>query len=412
MLRFLFIRAWIVVTATAASPEQEIAVKVPAARAILDSWTNKNPETADRKLHVILWTPRDREPAPHYQERLSGLLLDIRDFYAREMERLGFGPRTLRFDHKDDKNIRIHVVKGRQPYDQYDGNSGARIRTECFPTLRAAGIDPDQETLVIFCNMSNWDETTRTINQNSPYYAGGTHRNGTAWQVDSPILNIDFIDKKEPLVKDGQYGNVSIGKYNSIFIGGVCHELGHALGLPHVRERDDEREAFGTALMGSGNRTYGDERRGEGKGSFITLTHGLRLASHPVFSGSVKGINLPANAEPRNLAITPAEDGFTVTGAVNADPPVYGVVAYMDPEGGSDYDATSTTAVPDADGRFTLHCRALEKGKKAELRLVFLQANGVASGFLSNTPYRYPYSVDSDGKIALEEALLKIGAEN
>jgi dienelactone hydrolase len=411
MFRYVMIHAWAVAAAAAATPDEEIAAKVPAARAILDRWTSENPEVGERVLHIVLWTPADRDPAPRFRERLSGVLHDVRDFYASEMERLGFGPRTLRFQHDDDGLIHIHVVKGRQPYAEYQVDSGAKIRTECLPTLRAAGIDADAETILIFCNMSNWDEDKLTINQNSPYYAGGTHRNGTAWQVDSAILDVALLDKKEPVVQDGQYGKISIGKYNSIFIGGVCHEIGHALGLPHVRERADERAAFGTALMGSGNRTYGDERRGEGSGSFLTLAHGLRLAAHPVFSGSVKAIDARPNAVPSELELSVEGNGIRVQGKVAGDPPVYGVVAYMDPEGGSDYDATSATAVPEPDGSFTLSCNSLVAGKRGELRLVFLQANGVASGFLSATPYRYNYVVDKDGNLDIGEAMLKRSAE-
>ena len=56
--------------------------------------------------------------------------------------------------------------------------------------------------------------------------------------------------------------------------------------------------------------------------------------------------------------------GFEFSGKVTGEPPVYAVVGYLDPEGGSDYDATTTTAVPDKEGRFTLDCQALVAGKK------------------------------------------------
>lgn len=383
----------------AATPQEMITAQVPAARKILDSWQAENPEREERKLQIVLWTPADREPAPRHRERLSAILDDIRDFYAEEMERLGFGPRTFPLEREPDGLVKIHFVKGKGDYAKYDGDSGGEIRNECLGTLRAAGIDPEDTTVVIFCNMSVWDPEGRKISQNSPYYAGGTHRRGTAWQVDSPILDLDFLAKQEPRVKDGQYGDISVGKYNSIFIGGIAHELGHALGLPHNCERMDEKAAFGTALMGAGNRSYGEDRRGEGKGSFLTLAHGLRLASHPAFCGSVKGNELRANVEPEALAVARSGKGFTVSGKVTAVPPVYGVLGYMDPEGGSDYDATTTTAVPAADGRFTLDCQALKAGKAGEFRLVFLQANGVASGFLSETPFRYPYTVAADGAV-------------
>jgi hypothetical protein len=388
------------------SARAEIAPKVQAARAILDGWQSKDPEKGDRKLHIVYWTPADREPAPRYRERLSKILEDIRKFYAREMERIGFGPRTLQFDHEADGLIRIHVVKGRQPYAHYATESGQEIRG--ISTLRAAGINASRETIVIFCNMANWDPEKRAISQNSPYYAGGTLQSGTAWQVDSPILDLDGLAEKEAFVQDGQYGRISLGRYNSIFIGGIAHELGHALTLPHNKARRDERAAFGTALMGSGNRTYGEDRRGEGLGSFLTLGEAFRLAGHPIFSGSVKGLDLRPSVEPTELKFEQKGKGFVVSGRAVAEPPVYGIVAYMDPEGGGDYDAPTITAVPDAEGRFSLDCQELKPGATGELRITFLQANGMPSGPLSSTPFRFPYSVAKDGTADIGAARTKL----
>jgi hypothetical protein len=39
----------------------------------------------------------------------------------------------------------------------------------------------------------------------------------------------------------------------------------------------------------------------------------------------------------------------------------------------------------------------LAPGKKGELRLFFLEANGIPSGFMSVTPFRYPFTVEKDG---------------
>ncbi len=392
-----------------ASTQAEIDAKLPQARAILDTWQAKDPLRAEKKIHIVYWTPSDREPAPRYRERLGAILEDIRDFYAKEMKRLGFGPRTIRLDYADDGMMKVHGVKGRQPYASYDVQSGGLIRNECLTTLRAAGIDPEKETIVIFCNMSNWDADKRTITQNSPYYAGGTNRGGTAWQVDSPILELASLAKKEPRVRDGQYGDISIGRYNSIFIGGVCHELGHALGLPHNKQRPDEEAAFGTALMGSGNRSYGENLRDEGKGSFLTLAHGLKLASHPIFSGSVKGIDLPSNAEVSAVTIENRGKSFTLSGTVTADPPAYAVLGYMDPDGGGDYDATTCTAIPDAAGKFTLEADALAAGKSGVFRVVVVQANGAANSFAgASSRITFPYLVAGDGSVDLSASQARL----
>lgn len=386
----------------------EIAPKVAAARAILDGWQAKAPQRGERQLHIVYWTPGDREPAPLYRERLSKILTDIQGFYAREMERVGFGPRSLRLAKAADGLVAIHLVRGKNPYQDYGRKSGDDIRGECISTLREAGIDPAKETVVIFCNMSNWDPEKRVISQNSPYYAGGSIKGGTAWQVDSPVLNLDLLTDSGGQVQDGEYGRISIGRYNSIFIGGIAHEVGHALSLPHCRARPDESAAFGTALMGSGNRTYGEDRRQDGRGTFLTLGEAFRLAGHPMFSGSVKGMGDRPTVKPLDIRIEPSGKGFVFSGRALADPPVYGVVAYMDPEGGGDYDATTATAVPDAEGRFSIDCQALKPGKSGELRITYLQANGVPSGNLSDTPFRYPYLVSKDGAADLTTAREKL----
>ena len=387
--------------------EQDKA-KATAARTILDGWQAKAPERTERKLHIVYWTPADREPAPQYRERLSKILTDIQSFYAREMERVGFGPRTLRFDPTADGFVRIHLVRGQNPYAHYGRKSGNDIRGECISTLREAGIDAAKETVVIFCNMSNWDLEKRVISQNSPYYAGGSIKSGTAWQVDSAILNLDALTDSAGHVQDGEYGRISLGRYNSTFIGGIAHEVGHALSLPHCKARPDEAAAFGTALMGSGNRTYGEDRRNDGRGTFLTLGEAFRLAGHPMFSGSVKGMSDRPTVNPTDIRIEPSGKGFVFSGRALAEPPVYGVVAYMDPAGGSDYDATTATAVPDAEGRFSIDCQALQAGKAGELRITYLQANGVPSGNLSDTPFRYPYFVGKDGTANITTARTKL----
>lgn len=150
--------------------------------------------------------------------------------------------------------------------------------------------------------------------------------------------------------------------------------------------------------MGSDNHTYGEDRRSEGRGSFLTLCEGLRLASHPLFTRSEKGIDLPANAKLSEVAVELEQDSRAIvfTAKVTADPPAYAVIAYMDPTGGSDYDATTMTAIPDQHGRFGLRCSALSAGKTGSLRIVVCQANG---GRINDEVLSLPYSVAVDGSV-------------
>lgn len=152
--------------------------------------------------------------------------------------------------------------------------------------------------------------------------------------------------------------------------------------------------------MGSGNRTYGDERRNEGKGTFLTLAHALRLASHPQFTKSIKGIAVTPKGEFSDLSIVARNDGksFTVQGRADCQPPVYVVIGYLDPEGGGDYDSRTVTAVPDREGRFELECNAVVPGRSASLRLVACHVNG------STTKRTFPYSVEPSGRVDVRAA--------
>lgn len=394
--------AALTITAGATRADSE-AERTIAARRILDRWHADAAEPGDRRLQVICWRAKDREFAAGHRERLDRILTHIQGFYRAEMERHGLGSRTIRLDRDADGRLVVHEVVAPGTFADYEGRDGGRIRDECRPVLRERGVDIDREAVMIFTNLAEWDPAALTFRHKSPYYAGGDHRRGTAWQLDSPELDVANLRLEEPLVRDAQYGRISLGRHNSIFIGGIAHELGHALGLPHCRERDDEA-ARGTALMGSGNRTYGEELRGEGKGSFLTLAHALRLASHPQFSGSVKGMQAEPRAEFTDLDASTSADAraFTIRGRVASSIPVYAVVGYLDPEGHDDYDARTVTAVPAADGRFELECTPLVPGKAGSLRIVACHANGATSRLT------HPYAVAEDGTVDIETMSLSL----
>ncbi|MFN3168195.1 MAG: hypothetical protein ACE37H_14125 [Phycisphaeraceae bacterium] len=372
------------------------------AKAILADWRDagEGDERARRPLVIALFTGNDTDPAPNYRERLTRTMQHIQAFYAQEMKRNGFGEMTFSLENEEDGLLKIYVVRGERPNDQYNGDHGKEIRELVVKQLAKHGIDGNQQTLVIFCNLTKWDPATRRMSHHSPYYAGGSSRSGTAWQLDSPLLDVAQITNTDPdqFLHDGQYGRISLGRYQSIFVGGVCHELGHALGLPHNKERPDEARRWGTALMGSGNFTYGREEREDAKGSFLTLTHAMKLAAHPAFTGSVKQMHRRPDSRYTRLSLEPIDQGkgVRVSGKVQSDIPVHAVLAYLDPQGNKDYNATTHLAVPDAQGRFTIDCAAFE-GKAGRLRLAAVHANGWAPFYedIATTYTRDPAGVVS-----------------
>ncbi|MEL6111141.1 MAG: NPCBM/NEW2 domain-containing protein, partial [Planctomycetota bacterium] len=110
----------------------------------------------------------------------------------------------------------------------------------------------------------------------------------------------------------------------------------------------------------------------------------------------------PVRAEFPELMLETTGPGFRVRGRVVSETPVYGIVAYTDPVGGGDYDATTQCAVPDEAGRFAIDCEALQKGKSGELRLVTCHVNGKISS------ERLSYVVPRDGRVDLSESISRL----
>ncbi len=393
-----------------ATPKQKLlnsqAQNTQKALKIIQDWRGETPVKGKRSLKVVYWSPSDRVPQPDHKKRLSDILLDIQKYYAREMERNGFGKLTVQFDKDKAGQVEIIEVKGSKPYSVYNVKSGNEALKDAKVGLKKQGINADKETVIIFCNMSNWDNEKKTINQNSPYYARGNSNNGVAWQVDSAILKLKDLTNMQDKVRDGQYGNITLGKYNTIFIGGAAHELGHAFGLPHNLQRNDEK-VLGIALMGSGNRAYGNELRKDGPPAFLTHAHALKLSTHPMFSTVTKEMwtKVKHNYE-GGLKYAVNNNNLAVKGKIKSSIPCYAIVAYVDPHGGGDYDATTHVVIPDADGSFIINCSrdAFNRGenKNGEVRLVAYFANGKATA--NQSPIgrdKLPYYINAEGKLII-----------
>lgn len=394
-------------SAVAVAPIPESQQAALALR-ILDAYHEGAPTNAAPKLHLVYFTPADREPEPRYRERLEAIMEDIRAFYRDGMAQAGFGPKTFDLARDAEGRLIIHLVKGREPERDYNKPDSEKVLAASRPVLKAAGLSFEQETVLVFCNLANWDPTKRIFSHHSPYYGisvGGpaNERRGLCFALDSVIQNLDDIPKHEPILNDDEYGDMSLGKFNTIFIGGIAHELGHAFALPHCGERTDETSR-GTSLLGAGNHTYREERRQAGRGSFLTMASAMRLASRPVFSHSDRGATVAPRIETDEFQLSTnvtrvdlVGRGGTlrVEGRVQGTPPVYGVIAYFDSQRDGGYHAPTATAVPDADGRFALEVSDLANTSQGELRLEYCHVNGAVS------ESRAPFRVTSDGAVDL-----------
>ena len=298
---------WLAQTPMARPAVPPIPEAEQAARALelINAYHAPRPASVSRKLHIVYFTPSGRAPEPRYRERLEPILEDIRAFYRDGMSRSGFGPKTFDLARDADGKLIIHLVQGKEPEAAYtrsgfqqdqesDVSTRNRIQAECRPAIEAAGISFEHETVLIFCNLTTWNEKSKTFIQHSPYCGFSTQTNRVRFALDTVIQNLEDIPRNVPILNDDQYCDMSLGKFNTIFIGSIAHELGHAFALPHCGERWDEK-LRGTSLMGIGTTPIVMSGAARAKALFSPWPARCSWPPAPSSTARTKGKANPAN---------------------------------------------------------------------------------------------------------------------
>ena len=361
-----------------------------------------NKKTSDlrhKPLRVIYFHAKDRKPLRNHIERWDGILSDIQEFYRSEMGKLGYGEVTISLE-KEHGKLKLHEIRGKEEEKSYSYKSGNKIRGEVFEALRAKGLNPDKETLLIVCGLSKTEDKKITIY--SPYYGmGANHNRGICFTADMEWLSVNGLkpdpDKITLQVKEHRgYEPFTLGRFNTVYIGGTIHELGHGLSLPHNLATKEEAKR-GTALMGAGNYTYRKEWRNQGKGSFLTHSSALRLLVHPLFNGESSKTTKAPNLKFQELKVAHFKKQIRIAGKIKSDIPAIAMIAYNDRENkgqrgymvNNNYDATSWTSVISPDKEFKINIADLRPGNH-QIRLVAVHTNGAV------TTKRMHYSMNDE----------------
>ncbi|ANF51638.1 hypothetical protein A0O34_14490 [Chryseobacterium glaciei] len=188
-------------------------------------------------LNVIYFVPNDIPLDPAYKTRLSAILLWGQNFYKQNMIQNGYGSKTfgLFTETINPNNVEINVIHGASPHTSYTYNNRTTMDTEIAtyfannPTLKTS-----DHTLVI---TAVTDQSTA----DAPFF--GIGRN--CYAIDYPQFNIQYLGTD----------NYSFTKW----FGGMMHELGHGLNLPHSAQTKTEYNDpnKGITLMSFGNSTLG-----------------------------------------------------------------------------------------------------------------------------------------------------------
>lgn len=166
----------------------------------------------------------------------------------------------------------------------------------------------------------------------------------------------------------------------------MLHELGHGLNAPHNKEKKSEQETLGTALMGSGNYSYGKSD------TFITGATAATFANSQVFSSEVRpDWYTSVDHEITKLRGKFENDKIKISGNFESDYEVTDIVVWHDPYpagGNQDYDAPAWNTKPVSQDSLHIEMELSEFYKTEgdyQLRIRFYHENG------TQQTYSYEY---------------------
>ncbi len=339
-------------------------------------------KTNNAFVRIVYFHAADREPLPDYAARLDRIMTDISAFYRDEMEsRFSLKTPGLPLERNKDGKLVIHMVRGKHPAANYKHESGDETWAEVRKAL-GSKLDPDREHVLILYGLCEREPSGRFV-FTAPYYGAGwsDQRHGLCHAADCDLLDPRLLTKKDQpfFFREHYYDEMklSVAQFNSWYLGGIAHELGHGLGFPH--DNGGPNEAPGTSLMGGGNLNYRENLWGGKKPSYLSLATALRLAAHPLTTQSDKSRWQKADATFENLSATAGKGTLQLKGRVRASIPPCAVIASLWPTTAkSDHGALTFSSAVDDEGNFTLNLTNL-KAATWNLKLGGLLVNGAES---------------------------------
>lgn len=262
-------------------------------------------------LEVLYIVPSDKDTLQGYQQRLSAILLKGQEFYRSEMTRNGFANKTfgLWTSKTDASQVQIITVTGAKTNAEYNAN----------PDLVQADVNQYYTD-----HPSSSPSTTHTLII-MPKYLDTDKR--AFYGLAPKCYAVDYLDFDVVHAGEAGAGGIKFAKY----YGGLMHELGHGLNLPHTHETASEHTLLGTNLMGTGNTTLSLTP------TFINLAGCVILDNCPVFANATGGTYYNSyTATLQSLSGKLENDTLYVSGTFSSTLPVSAVNVIQDDDARSD----------------------------------------------------------------------------
>lgn len=211
-----------------------------------------------KNLTIVYFVPSDLDTIKGYEKRLSELMLWSQDWVKKEMNRNGYGEKTFGLlKDQTGKKVKIVTIRGKMSTTSYpsSGEGAVAITQEINQYFVANPKEKTSEhTLVLLPRYK-----TNPIG-GGPFFGWGR------WCF---ALDYESMDIK--------YLGTDTNEFTKWF-GGIVHELGHGLNLPHNRQKKSEDATLGMALMWAGNYSLGKSK------TFLTAADCAVLNVNEIFN--------------------------------------------------------------------------------------------------------------------------------
>lgn len=316
------------------------------------------------RFRVVLFCAADEKPTEAAFERVRQYVRYTEDFYTRWMKHWDYAPKqSLQAEREANGRPAIYTVTGRSKKA-----SGAyakpNFNNEVKELVKAKyGFEKGQDVWWVFIHepgAGGWG-----------IGGGNMRRGGWSWAA--------YFAKPSGTIRNG--AELSDGILRDLKLKGGIHELGHALGLPHIGPRPEDN--LGNSLMGPTHFNYARRVKDPKKQrtSHLTEAAAAMLHRHPLFTGETKDRYKQIKLQMMNLSATMQKGVMKVSGKLNSNIPAHSVVVcnYTGNTVGPYWQRMYVGRMA-KNGTFKVDVGGTGRSKSGKLMIAFCLKNGAVTG--------------------------------